>query len=190
MDMEDLVRRCKNNDRDAFNELLSHYEHSMYRLCYSFTFNKEETLEILQEVYLRIFRSIHLFEENRPIFPWIKKIAINTSLNYRRNQKKHHVLSLDHLSGQDDSPNFHKFLASNQDVEEDIVYRDSYERIIRAIEQLPPQYRISIILRCIEEMTYDEIASALDQPLGTVKNNIFRARKLLKKSLEMEVSEK
>ncbi len=184
MEMESLVRRCKMNDRDAFDELLSFYENYLYRLCYGFTLNKEETLDILQEIYLKVFRAIRSFDENRPIMPWLKKIAINTSLNYVRDKQKHTHLSLNAPVNEASEEEFLDILESSQDVEKEIVFQDSHDLIMGAMERLPPLYRASLVLRCTEGMSYKQIAAALGQPEGTVKSNVSRARKLLKKSLQ------
>ncbi len=184
METESLVRRCKNNDREALDELLSAYENYLYRLCYSFTFHKEETLDLLQEVYLKIIRSLQSFDEQRPLTPWIKKIAVNTSLNYLRSKHKHDHLSLNYSVDGEDGEQLINTLASSENTENVIVYRDGYDLIMEMVQRLPPNYRLPLILRSIEEMSYEEIAAALAQPLGTVKNNIFRARKLLKKHLQ------
>lgn len=184
METENLVRRCKNNDRDALNELLSGYENYLYRLCYSFTFDKEETLDLIQEVYLKIIRSLHAFDEQRPLSPWIKKIAVNTCLNYLRSKHKHDHLSLNYSVDGEDGEQLINTLASPEHTENMVVYRDRFDLIMEAIHQLPPNHRIPLTLRTMDEMSYEEIAAALGQPLGTVKNSVFRARRLLKKRLQ------
>lgn len=190
METENLVRRCKNNDRDALHELLSAYENYLYRICYSFTFNKEDTLDLIQEVYLKIMRSLQDFDEQRPLSPWIKKIAVNTSLNYLRTKHKHDHLSLNYPLHGEDGEQLINTLASSENTENQIVYRDTYDLIMEAMHKLPPNYRIPLTLRSMDEMSYEEIAAVLKQPLGTVKNNIFRARRLLKKHLqELECGE-
>ncbi|HHU77011.1 MAG TPA: RNA polymerase sigma factor [Firmicutes bacterium] len=77
-----LIRRCKNNEKEAFNDLLARHEHYLFKLCYGLTRDRDEALDIMQETY--IFRNIHRFDENRPFLPWLRKIAINSCLNYRQ----------------------------------------------------------------------------------------------------------
>ncbi|NLX90176.1 MAG: hypothetical protein GXZ07_01045 [Firmicutes bacterium] len=68
-----LIRRCKNNDKEAFNDLLSRHEKFLYQFCYGLTRDKDEALDIMQETYLKVFRAMHRFDENRPFLPWHKK---------------------------------------------------------------------------------------------------------------------
>ena len=86
-DMINLVKRCKNNDEDALNALLSHYEGYLYRTCYSFTRNKEESLDMMQEIYIKVFRGLERFDETRPLLPWLKRIAVNTMINHCKKKK-------------------------------------------------------------------------------------------------------
>jgi RNA polymerase sigma-70 factor, ECF subfamily len=169
-----LIRRCKNNDKNAFNELLSRYEGYLYRICYSFTYNKEESLDMMQEVYIKVFRAIASFDETRPLLPWLKKIAVNTIINHRKKRRIPET-SLDF------SPE--NFLASKEDTEETVLFDDTRDVVDKLIAGLPEQYRMALILRYHEEMSYEHIADTLDQPLGTVKNSVFRARNLLRERM-------
>ncbi|MDO9533847.1 MAG: RNA polymerase sigma factor [Bacillota bacterium] len=170
-----LIRRCKNNDEEAFNKLLSQYEGYLYRICYSFTYNKEESLDMMQEVYIKLFRAINSFDETRPLLPWLKKIAVNTIINYRKKRRIPEI-SLD-FSPED-------FLASKEDTEDIVLFGDTRDVVDRLIAELPEQYRMALILRYHEEMSYEHIADTLVQPLGTVKNSVFRARNLLRKRMQ------
>ncbi len=71
-----LIRRCKQRDEDALNQLFSRYEGYLYKICYSFTHNQEDALDVMQEVYVKIFRSIDSFNEELPLLPWMKNIVI------------------------------------------------------------------------------------------------------------------
>ncbi|KJS81666.1 MAG: hypothetical protein JM58_16460 [Peptococcaceae bacterium BICA1-8] len=177
-----LMRRCKNNDKEAFNSLLSHHEAYLYKICYFYTQNQETALDIMQEVFLKIYRSIHTFDENRPLLPWLKRIAVNTCLNFQRDNKKYNQLSLDLELSEELS--LKDTIKSQMDVEGEVIRHSNQELIGKCIEALPPNYRIALTLKYIEDMRYEEIAAVLEQPLGTVKSNIFRARNLLKNTLK------
>ncbi len=178
-----LIRRCKNNEREAFDALLKRYEKQLYGICYSFTLNKEEALDTLQEVYLKVFRSIKNFEETRPFYPWLKKIAVNTALNHRRDGRKYRCFSLDE-SGPDGGGILLETVCSGDNVEEEVLARETEALLIKFIGELPETHRMALTLRYREKMSYEEIAAAMNLPLGTVKNGVFRARGALKKQLE------
>jgi RNA polymerase sigma-70 factor, ECF subfamily len=178
-----LIRRCKDKDGEAFNLLLKKHEGYLYQLCYRFTFDREEALDIMQEIYIKIFHSIGSFDEKRPFLPWLKRIAVNTCLNYKRDHLKGQTLSLEG-SGQEEGMGLLEVLAAGDDPEETAILHNTQEILMASLKKLPEQYRMALTLRYLEEMSYEEIAATLDQPLGTVKNRIFRARHLLKTILQ------
>lgn len=184
MDLIKLIRRCKNNDKEAFNDLLSRHEKFLYQLCYGLTRDKDEALDIMQETYLKVFRTMHRFDENRPFMPWLKKIAINTFLNHRRGFSEESHLSLEAQT--EDSHRLTETLAGKDNTEETALFSSTRDVINTLLRELPPNYRAALVLRYMEEMSYEEIARTLDQPLGTVKNSIFRARNILRKKMEIE----
>ncbi len=181
-----LVARCKKNDEAAFNTLLAHYEGYLYRICYNFTRNKEEALDMMQEVYIKVFRGLKTFDESRPMLPWLKKITVNTMINYSK-KKRLSETSLEGSweqrseTGSDMAPE--DYLSAANSPEEMVVFNDTRAAIDRIIAELPEQYRMALTLRYHEEMSYEQIAHALNQPLGTVKNSVFRARNLLRKKM-------
>ncbi len=182
-----LVRRCKENDQEAFNELLSRHEGYLYRICYSFTRNKEDSMDMLQEIYLKIFRGFNSFDEEKPLLPWLKKIAVNTMINNNK-KKRLPELSFNGFRDFSDSSSGNKFAMENylsaaHSTEENVVFDDTREVIDRLIGDLPDQYRLALTLRYHEEMSYEAIARELNQPLGTVKNSVFRARNLLREQM-------
>lgn len=176
-----LIRRCKRGDRLAFEQLLQMHEHTLYRLCFGYVRSREEALDIMQEVYIKIYQAIHIFDESRPILPWMKKITINTCLNYCRDQKRHRQISLD-----DDRNDWDlsATLASDVDIEEIACARDMQGTINQCIQLMPEKYKMSLVLRYIEDMSYAEIADILEQPLGTVKSNLARGRIILRNIME------
>jgi len=182
-----LIRRCKKNDEDAYNQLLRHYEAYLYRICYSYTRNKEEALDLMQEVYIKIFRGLGTFDEKRPLLPWLKKITINTLINFH-NKNRVAETSLDgNWSTETDdhlNANLQTYLAAATNIEEQVIEIDTRNIINKMIVDLPEAYRIALTLRYNEEMSYDEIASVLDLPLSTIKNNIYRARKMLRQKMQ------
>jgi len=178
-----LIRRCKNNERAAFDILLGKYERYLYNICYGYTFNQDEALDIMQEIYIKIFRNIHSFDETRPFLPWLKRIAINTCLNYKRDNKKLPKLSLD-LETDDEKSSLLDQIASADDTEETAIFHETQDLVIKSLQEIPDNYRLPLTLRYLENMSYEEIATILKQPIGTVKNSVYRARNIMKKSLQ------
>jgi len=171
-----LIRRCKEGDLQAFDQLIQQIEQSLYRICYGYTYDKEEVLDVLQEVYIKLFRFIDRYDEKLPFLPWAKQVAVRTCLNYYRDKKKHDHLSLDTI--QEDGRSLLHQLAGvygsnwdNQLAEHDLL--------TRCLLLLPDIYRLEITMRYMDEMSYQEISQILGKPVGTVKSDIYRARRLL-----------
>ncbi len=182
-----LIRRCKNNDEDAYNQLISQHEAYLYSICYNYTRNKEEALDMMQEIYIKIFRGLKTFDENQLFLPWLKRLAVNTLINH---SKKNRVTetSLDGCWEGKDNPNRtigpELYLPADSNIEEEVIYKDTRTIIDRLILELPESYRLAITLRYHEDMSYDEISSYLAQPLNTVKSNVYRARKMLRQKMQ------
>lgn len=181
-----LVKRCKADDGDAYNELLSRYEGYLYRICYSFTRSKEESLDMMQEVYIKVFRSIKDFDETRPILPWLKKITVNTLINHgKKNRGCETSLEgkWEQMGCRSGGIAPEDYLVAKNVTEEDVIYNDTREAVEKMMEELPEHYRLALFLRYHDEMSYEQIAGVLEQPLGTVKNSIFRARSQLREKM-------
>lgn len=177
-----LIRKCKGQDREAFSLLLSRYEGYLYRLCFNYLRNQEDTLDVIQEVFIKVFRSIDTFDESRDFLPWLRRITVNACLNYLRNKNRKFHLSLDFEKEDQWSLNTAK--SESEDVAEKVVRLTTDAAIRDCLDLLPPGPRMILTLRYVENMSCQEIADVLEQPLGTVKSSLFRARAQLKKVLE------
>lgn len=179
-----IISKCKKYDKASFTYLFHQYEKYLFNLCYSYVHNEESALDLVQEIYIKVFNNIAKFDENYPFHPWIRKIAVNTCLNYKRNEKSN-VISMnreikDGITGEDE-------IASPENVEQCVVENDTAKSILENIKKLPSHYGLIITLRYYENLSYSEIAEALGKPIGTIKTDIYRAKALLKKRLEKDL---
>ena len=179
-----LILRCQNNDRAAFDTLFEKYEAYLYRICLGIVSNREEALDVMQEVFIKIYRSIGEFERGRPFLPWLRRIAVNTALNFVRTRERQQSAGPVLLSEAGEAVNLTNCLPAPDNTEEAALLGDFQDTLEKALEELPVQYRSALLLRYLDDLSYDEIANTLGQPLGTVKNSIFRARRLLKTKLQ------
>lgn len=185
--MINLIRHCKNNDEYAYNQLISQYEAYLYRICYDYTRNKEDALDMMQEIYIKIFRGLKTFNEELPLLPWLKRVAINTLIN---NSKKNRLneTSLDGSWAENENltgsipPEL--YLSTKNRIEDEVINNDTQSIVDQLISELPEPYRLALTMRYHEEMSYEQIASLLSQPLNTVKSNVYRARKVLRQKMQ------
>lgn len=180
-----LIKRCKKNEKAAYVELFKHYERYLYKLCYSYVQNEQDALDIAQEIYIKVFNNIQRFDEKMPFHPWIRTIAVNTCLNFKR-AIKINAVSLNAKDEEDRT--LEDVVASSCDVEAEIENNDLGMLIRHNLDSLSPKHRMVIILRYYEGLSYDEISAVLKEPLGTVKTDIYRARNALKDKLKRALS--
>lgn len=187
MDIDkNLIVKCKKYDKHSFMELFQLYEKYLYCLCYSYTQNQQDALDLVQEIYIKVFNNIKSFDDSLPFHPWIRKISVNTCLNFRRTIK-YNLVSLNQNINEDIT--LEDILGSEDDVEYEIINLEIKDIIKSNLKEMPEKYRIVITLRYYENLGYKEIAKLLDKPLGTVKTELYRAKAILKNKLKdiMEV---
>ena len=163
----------KSNEQ-IINELIKDYKDMVFNLLYRMTYSYDDAMELTQETFMKAFQALPRFRFESSLKTWIYKIAFNLALNYKRKwklfQKKETEVDIE-LKDKDCSPEEHTS-----------DYQLS-EHIQEAINKLPKDQKAMILLREIEELSYEEIAQILNLPLGTVKSRLARARCDLKSSL-------
>lgn len=176
-----LILRCKKYDKPALMELFKIYEKYLYRLCYSYCQNQQDALDLVQEIYIKIFNNINKFNDDMPFHPWVRKLSVNICLNFKRTIKSN-VVSLNGELNEDST--LEDTIASDFNVEHEIEKMDLKRILKENLKALPENYRLVIILRYYENLSYNEISELLCKPLGTIKTDLYRAKALLKKKLE------
>jgi len=176
-----LIRQCKKQNKEALNTIYVKYQKYIYSICYNYTHSKEDALDLLQESFIKILKNIDRFDEDRPLLPWIKRISINTCLNFKRKSKP--SISLDQVMTED-GQTLKDAIASQFILENYILFQDTSNIIHEEISKLEDKYRLPLVLRHLHEMSYEEISTYTNIPLGTIKTNIYRGRKTLKANLE------
>ena len=178
-----LVARTLAGDDDAFAALIRTHQAIVYNIAYRLVGQRETAQDLAQETFLRAFKALDTFDLKRPFGPWLYRIATNLSINWVKRARLPTV-SLDApppVVGDDAEP-----LAIPDTSAEPAARFAQVEmqaQLRKAILSLPPDYRVVIELRHFQEMSYEEIAEALNVPLGTVKTHLFRARRLLRDRL-------
>lgn len=179
-----LIELCQQGHTEFFGDLVARYQTRIYNMAYRMLHSREEAEDITQETFLKVFRALATFKGDR-FSPWIYKIASNLCLDYLR-RRRPSTVSLDSPVGPDgDIP---REIADETRLLEDTVLAGALGfDVQRAIDALPPKYRTVVVLRHIEDLTYEEIADILALPLGTVKTRLFRAREILRLRLAEKV---
>ncbi len=180
-----LIEATKNGDEAAFASIVGRYRNPITNYLYRFLNDYEEAVDLAQETFVRVYFAIDRYHTEYAFSTYIYRIATNLAISELRKRKRRTILSLTGLfQSEDDEQTEYQPPDNRNRPDEDLVEDERSKVIARAIVTLPEKYRVPIILRDIEGLTYDEIATVLELGLGTTKSRISRARGLLKEKLK------
>lgn len=180
-DDSQLVLMCRQGQEEAYRQLLSRYEGHIYSLCYRLTGHREDALDSSQESMMRVITGLPGYQVNRPFKPWLRRLVINVCLKFL--QKRPELLPLDQPEAISENAGYRLPDDNGADPPTVVEWLETRQALHQAMEQLPPLLRLVLVLRHQEEMPYQEIATALELPVGTVKTYLFRGRRLLRQAL-------
>ena len=169
-----LIAASKGGDQDAFAQLVQRYQRRVFNLVYRMLQQYEEANETTQETFLAAWQGLPAFRGDARFATWLYRIAYNCSLKQLEQRKRDKALQVALEAEQDN--------AKLADTEIDV--RDRQALVREHLSHLPAKYRIVLILRHLQDMTYEEMAEILTMPIGTIKTHLFRARNLLKERLQ------
>lgn len=185
VDVELLVRRAQAGDTRAFEELVVLYQDKVYNLSYYLAGNHADAQDLAQEVFFRAYTGLKGFRLDADLGTWLHRIAVNLWLNMRRRQKAAPALSLDDPVQTDEGEITRTVAAADPagDPEDALEGKELREKVQEALLSLPEEFRTVLVLREIEDYSYEEIAEMMQCSLGTVKSRLNRARRALKELL-------
>ena len=183
MDEKEFVKRLKSGDEQAFNEMVEHNSKKIYYLCLKMLQNEKDAEDAAQTTFLKAYTNLSKFEEKSSISTWLHRIAVNVCTDILRKKKKTTNNSL-YVTNQDEEEYTVEIPDETESVEDSVIRKEQKEALYRAISELKPKQKKFIILRDIENLSYEEIATMLKLNVGTVKSGINRARKALFEKLK------
>lgn len=177
-----LVQRCAVGDESACAELVNEHQRMVVQLAMNLLSDRDEALDLSQEVFLRVFRTIHRFRGQSSLRTWIYRIAVNQARNRHRLWRRRHradQVSLDeHVAAHGDPVS-----SREPSPERALAQKELAETLEHALDRLPFDQRTVIVLREVDGLSYDEIAFSLGVAVGTVKSRLTRARQALRQDL-------
>lgn len=179
---KDLVLRVQQGDKSAFDLLVIKYQYKIVQLVNRYVKDPSEAQDVAQESFIKAYRAIGNFRGDSAFYTWLYRIAINTAKNYlvaRARRSSDYEIDIDDAEQIQNAPE----LKGMDTPEQHLLNEEILETIKSAIEKLPEEMRIAITLREFEGMSYEEIAEAMDCPVGTVRSRIFRAREAIDNKL-------
>ena len=186
---QELVKQAQAGDTKAFEMLVTRYQQKVANIISRYVRDRDEVLDVAQEVFIKVYKALPRFRGDSAFYTWIYRIAINTS-------KNHLVARSRRIQNSDVEPEEAERYASalemqNFDTPEAEYARQEIETAVtKAVDELPEDLRSAIVMREVDGLSYEEIAKAMDCPIGTVRSRIFRARDAIDRALKPLLAEK
>ncbi|WP_108649409.1 RNA polymerase sigma factor RpoE [Dongshaea marina] len=178
-----LVERAQNGDKKAFGLLVKKYQFKVLNLIGRYVNNQGDVADVAQETFIKAYRALASFRGESAFYTWLYRIAVNTAKNYIVAQGRRPPVTDVELddTGYMESPDALRERATP----ENLLLSDEIKQVVfDTIESLPEELRMAITLRELEGMSYEEIATVMDSPVGTVRSRIFRARDAIDKKIQ------
>lgn len=173
-----LVRAAQNGDEQAFTDLLGRYKDPIFYLLLKMVNNSIDAEDLTIEAFSKAFKNINKYSPKYAFSTWLYKIASNNCIDFMR-KKKCQTISIDNNSDDFDISSNISFKSKSPNPEEKLMKSQKHNTIHNIVQQLKPRYRRLVELRYFKELSYEEIATELNIPLGTVKAQLFRSKELL-----------
>lgn len=183
----DLIRRCLAGDQKACRDLVQRYQRPVFSVIMRVVRSAEDAEDLTQETFVRMFRALDRYDLERPFTAWLFTIATRIGIDHLR-RRKVKTVSLSIAEPGSTEERTIDVVDPGLRPDEVTSYGEEEDRASALINSLPEHYRIVVLLRHQQDLSYEEIAEALGVPLGTVKARIHRARALLKDRIEGQTS--
>jgi len=184
-----LLEGLRTGSPDAYETLVTLHQQPLYNLVYRLMDDVSDTNDVVQEVFLKVFRNVAAFRGNSSLKTWIYRIAINEAYNHRRwfSRHKRREVGLEH-DGNDSQPYEDRLRDPGRSPLDLAAGREIRSMVENALADVNPVFRSAVVLRDIEDLSYEEIAEVLDVSLNTVKSRILRGREALRVALADRLS--
>jgi RNA polymerase sigma-70 factor (ECF subfamily) len=180
------VDRFLQGDPHAFEELVRRHQRRVYNLALRFLRSPDEAQEMTQEIFVKLYRSLKGFRGEAKFSTWLYLVAVNHCKNRLKFLNRRHYFTSDPLDPPDDPDERgprQQFAAADPDPEQQMMSADTQRAVRRAIDELSDDHRLAIVLRDLQGLSYEEVAEATGETVGTVKSRIHRARLELARKL-------
>ena len=180
---DSLIRRAAAQDAAAFEQLMLLHQKPVYNICWRMTGNAEDALDLSQEVFLKLWRTLAQYQFDAAFSTWLYRMTQNVCIDFLRKQKRQQHVSLTFSDDEDEGKELS--VPDPEPLPEELTLHDEKRRVLaEAMQALPEEQREILILRVVNDLPYERIAEILDLQLGTVKSRLARARLQLKKRLD------
>lgn len=174
----EMISRCQRGDQEALKEIFDKYNKKVYRIAYGVVRQREEALDIVQEVFIKLFHSIKNFKGKSHFYTYLYRMVMNTAIDHARKTGKQIISSLDQEGS------FQPFDDLEKGPERILLQKELEERVKLAMDKLPAEQRAALIFRDVEGLSYQEMAETMGCSIGTVMSRLHYGRKRMQELLK------
>jgi RNA polymerase sigma-70 factor (ECF subfamily) len=179
-----ILRGLRSGIEEAYEELIERYEQPVYGMVYRLLGNQSDACDVVQEVFLKVFRGVSAFREQSSLRTWLYRIAVNEAHNHRRWFVRHCRREVSLEDDRGERPNSLEYAPDpGRSPFDQALDSENRTLIEQALTRINPVFRTAVVLRDIQNLSYEEIAEILQVSLGTVKSRIVRGREALRREL-------
>lgn len=174
------VKKSLSGDAKAFEWIVRTYEKRIYFTVVQMVMNHDDADDVMQETFIKAYTKLNTFDDSYPFYPWLYRIAVNTSLNHQKKKARLRALPIDDLEGN----HYQADLAESPQQIRDMASGELISQLKKALERIPYEQRTVFILRVHDGLSYQEISDTLEISIGTVMSRLSRAREKLRGLLQ------
>jgi RNA polymerase sigma-70 factor (ECF subfamily) len=174
-----LVKRARQGDLEAYDELVRRYQERIYATVYHMTSNHEDANDLAQEAFIKAYHALKSFKGGSSFYTWVYRIAVNKTINFLKQRKNRSQMSLDDLDFNAEHDPDLVALISNKTPRRDIALAELQEKLNTAMQKLSEHHRLVVTLHDVQGLSHEEIANIMDCNIGTVRSRLFYARQQL-----------
>ena len=175
---DEIISRCQQGDQQALKEIFDKYHKKAYSIAYGVVRQREEALDVVQEVFIKLFRSIKNFKGRSHFYTYLYRMVMNTAIDHKRKAGKQFMSSLD------EEGSFEPSDEAEKGPERILLQKELEERVKRAMDKLPDEQKAALVFRDVEGLSYQEMAEAMGCSIGTVMSRLHYGRKRMQESLK------
>ena len=174
-----LVKRARNGDMAAYDELVRRYQERIYATVYHMTSNHEDANDLAQEAFIKAYQVLKSFKGGSSFYTWIYRIAVNKTINFLKQRKNRAQMSLNDLDFNAEHDPDLVALISHKTPRRDVGLAELQEKLNAAMQKLSEYHRLVVTLHDVQGLSHEEIAKIMDCNIGTVRSRLFYARQQL-----------
>jgi RNA polymerase sigma-70 factor (ECF subfamily) len=174
-----LVKRAKQGDLSAYDDLVRRYQERIYATVYHMTSNHEDANDLAQDAFIKAFHALKSFKGGSSFYTWVYRIAVNKTINFLKQRKNRSLMSLDDIDFNAEHDPDLVALVSEKTPRREINLSELQEKLNEAMQKLSEPHRLVVTLHDVQGLSHDEIAEIMKCNIGTVRSRLFYARQQL-----------